>query len=149
MERPIPVLDQLSAFYWNAAARGELLIQQCGSCGTLRFPPALACLQCHSFDTTVIRSAGRGFLWSYSLPRRPNWSYLAEGTALAVVELDEGVRIPTNLTDADPAELRIGLRVEVWFDPVTDDIALPMFRPVRGQPHPEDAEVTVDDGVRK
>jgi uncharacterized protein len=147
MDRPIPVLDQLSDFYWHAAARGELVIQKCGGCGELRFPPALACLKCHSFDTTTIRSAGLGFVWAYSMPRRPVWPYLRPDAALAVVELDEGVRIPTNVTGADPAELRIGLRVEVWFEPVADDIALPMFRPVRGQPYLENAEVTVDDGV--
>jgi uncharacterized OB-fold protein len=149
MERPIPVLDQLSEFYWNAAARGELVIQQCAACGELRFPPALACLKCHSFDATIIRSAGRGFVWAYTLSRRPKWPYVADGAALAVVELDEGVRIPTNVTDADPAELRIGLRVEVWFEPLNDDIALPMFRPDRGRPYLENAEVTVDDGVRE
>jgi uncharacterized OB-fold protein len=127
------VLDQLSEFYWNAAARGELLIQKCGACGELRFPPALACLTCQSFDTTTIRSAGLGFVWAYCLPRRPVWSYLPPDAALAVVELDEGVRIPTDVTGATADELHIGLRVEVWYEPVTDDIALPMFRPVRGQ----------------
>jgi uncharacterized OB-fold protein len=127
----MPVVDELSAFYWNGAARGKLLIQKCGGCGTLRFPPALACLDCHSFDATTIESAGRGLVWSYCFPVRPTWDFLPDRAALAVVQLDEGIRVPTNVTDVEPDDMKIGLPVEVWFDRVADDVALPMFRPVR------------------
>jgi uncharacterized OB-fold protein len=123
-------MDILGAFYWSAAASGRLLLQQCGSCGDIRFPPALLCPKCFSSETELVESAGKGTLWSFSVPHKPRWEWLEPGAMLAVVELDEGVRLATNLTDADPHSVAIGLRVEVWFKEISEGIALPMFRPV-------------------
>ena len=128
-DRFMPVVDELSADFLHGAAQGRLLIQKCGACGQLRFPPALACLECHSFATETIESSGRGFVWSYAYPVRPRWDFLPEGTALVVVELEEGVRVPTNVTGVAPADMHIGLPVEVWFEQLAEGIALPMFRP--------------------
>lgn len=122
-------MDVLGAPYWGGAAQGELRIQKCCSCETLRFPPALVCGNCRSRDYEWVRSSGRGVVWAYCFPRKPLWEFLEDGSALAVVELDEGVRVPTEVTDLGEVEMRVGLPVEVWFKPVKDGIALPMFRP--------------------
>lgn len=125
----MPVMDVLGAPYWGGAAQGELRIQKCSSCESLRFPPALACGDCHSRDFEWVRSAGRGVVWAYCFPRKPLWEFLEDGSALAVVELDEGVRVPTEVTGLSDVEMRIGLPVEVWFKQLADGVALPMFRP--------------------
>lgn len=129
MDQPVPVMDTLASFYWGAAAEGKLLFQRCGACGALRFPPALLCPKCFSPKIELVQSEGKGMLWSYSVPHRPHWEWLDPSAILAVVELDEGVRVASNLTEAPPETVSIGLRVEVWFKPIREGIALPMFRP--------------------
>jgi uncharacterized OB-fold protein len=128
-ERFMPVVDDLSAFYWNGAAQEKLLIQRCTSCGSLRFPPSVACPSCQAFGAEEVESAGRGRVWTYCFAVRPKWPFLKDDDALAVVELEEGVRITTNVTGVRPGEIRIGMPVEVWFMQLGEGVALPMFRP--------------------
>jgi uncharacterized OB-fold protein len=122
-------MDMLGAFYWRGAAEEKLLLQRCGSCGFIRFPPTILCPRCFSPEIDLIESEGRGTLWSYAVPHKPRWDWLDPGAMLAVVELDEGVRVASNLTGASLDDVFIGMGVEVWFKQVRDGIALPMFRP--------------------
>lgn len=130
-QRPLPVIDASSEFFWAGTSSGQLLFQRCAACRRLRYPPALACPTCSSFEFVVTESSGRGTVYSYAIPRRPRLPFLDDGVAVVVVELDEGVRMLSNLIEFNPAEIDFGMPVEVFYQPISTDVALPMFRPLR------------------
>ncbi len=117
--------------FWDAARAGRLEVQKCGSCGKLRFPPAKICDECMSGETTWVRVSGRGTVWSMcELPRlyfkgfEPEMPY-----TVALVRLDEGPRMHSNLVGIACDRIKIGMRVEAVFEPATDTVTLVKFRP--------------------
>jgi uncharacterized protein len=91
--------------------------------------PRPMCPVCHSIELGWADTAGKGSVYSYALlhhPRHPAFSYPVPAV---LVELDEGVRIVSNLVDIEPHDICIGLRVEVAFEPAAEDFAVPVFRP--------------------
>lgn len=129
--RPAPRPTDDSAVYWDAVARHELVAERCAACTQLRHPPRPMCPHCHSLEWQEQRLAGTGTLYSYAVlhhPRSPAFEY---PVLAALVDLDEGVRIVTNLVGTEPAEVRIGMRVEVEFEPTKNGGTVPVFRPLR------------------
>ena len=130
---PPPRLTSLSAPYWRAAADRRLLIQRCGECGTHRHPPAPACYVCGSLTIGWDQVAGAGRVHSFVWTHRPVVSAFENLGVynVAVVELDgtvgEPVRILSRINDIDHDDLVVGLAVRVDFDPIDDEIALPVF----------------------
>lgn len=130
---PIPVSLPETRPYWDAARRHELQLPWCVPCGAFFFYPRAACPTCLSGEIEWRRVSGRGRLHTFTLVHRgPKGFPLRTPFVLAMVELDEGPRVMTNLVgiDATPEAVRIGMPVEVTFADVTDEIALPHFRPV-------------------
>lgn len=130
--RPAPVVTEDNAEFWDAARQGRLVAQRCSSCGRFRHPPRPVCPHCHGLDHEVVELAGRGTVYSYALlhhPQNPRFDY---PVVAALVDLDEGVRLVTNLVDVEPADVRIGLPVTVAFAPTDGDAAVPVFRPAAG-----------------
>lgn len=127
--RPAPDPDDIGAFLWEAAARGELRIQRCSGCGLLRHPPSLVCSSCHRTGWDTVALSGRGVVYSYVLPRRPAIPFLDDDTVLVLIDLAEGVRFISNLVDvSDPGCVSIGAEVEVDFLPTEGGYGLPVFR---------------------
>jgi uncharacterized protein len=126
-----PEITPLDAPFWDALRRHELLVQQCATCGRLRFVPTELCPHCFSPAATWSAVSGRGRVYTFSVVHRaPTPLYQAEAPyALAYVELDEGPRMPARLVDVDPATVEVGMPVEVVFDDVDDDLTLYRFRP--------------------
>ena len=126
-----PDITPLEAPFWEALRRHELVVQQCASCGRLRFVPTELCPHCYSAAATWHPVSGRGTVATYTVVHRaPTPAYQAETPyALAYVELEEGPRMPARLVDVDPAKVEIGMAVEVVFDDVDDDLTLYKFRP--------------------
>jgi uncharacterized OB-fold protein len=129
--RPRPAMNQDTQFFWDPAAEGRLAIQRCSACRLLRHPPGPACPSCHSLEWEVSTVNGRGTLNSYTVLHHPPAPGF-DGPAIAVVvELDEGVRMISNVTGADPATLRIGEPLEVHCVPQDKGWTAPQFpRPV-------------------
>ena len=127
--RPQPVPTPETRHYWEGTALGELRFQRCRACDSTYFPPQPFCPECASDDIEVVRSSGRGSLYSYVITHRAAPGLTAP-YVIAVVELEEGPRLLTNVVDVepDPDVLPIDLPVEVVFETV-GEIALPMFRP--------------------
>jgi uncharacterized OB-fold protein len=128
--RPAPTVTDDSAVFWDAAAAGRLVAQRCADCGRLRHPPRPMCPVCHSLAVDVVELSGRGTVYSYSIlhhPQNPAFEY----PVLAVlVDLDEGVRLVSNLTDCATDDVRIGMPVEVHFVPAgPEGVTIPVFRP--------------------
>ncbi|MGD9797979.1 MAG: Zn-ribbon domain-containing OB-fold protein [Acidimicrobiia bacterium] len=132
--RPIvPVPDELTAFFWDGAREGRLLIQRCNDCGYHRHPPRPCCKRCNGFDLSPAEMSGRGTVYSYTVAVQPFHPWLATRLpyVLAVVELEEqpGLKLVTNLVDCAEEDLRCGLPVEVTFETIDDGVVLPVFRP--------------------
>lgn len=129
MNRPAPVLTEDSEGFWLAAKDGRLVIQRCKACGRASHPPRPMCPDCHSLDREWVPASGNGVVYSYAFLHHPQHPAFSYPVPAALVELEEGVRLVTNLVDVDPNEVRIGLEVEVTFEPTADDFAVPVFRP--------------------
>jgi uncharacterized OB-fold protein len=144
--RPRPAINRDNQFFWDGARRHELRVQTCDRCGATYFPPTPRCSACGSFDLGWQVSAGRGTVYATAVAHHPQVNGFAYPLAIALVELDEGVRLLSNVVDIDPGDVRIGLPVEVcWLDshPAlvegADDadgpITLPQFRPRTSEEH--------------
>jgi uncharacterized protein len=127
--RPRPAVNQDNAFFWEGVGRGELLIQRCAKCGLLRHPPMPACANCGSLEWDTVKSTGRGSVYSFVVPHYPRVPMFEYPYVVVLVELEEGVRIVSNLVDVEPADVQIGMPVEVTFVPTDPELTLPMFRP--------------------
>lgn len=127
--RPSPTVTDDSAVFWDAAAEGRLVAQSCAACGALRHPPRPMCPSCSSLDVDLVELTGRGAVYSYAVlhhPPNPAFAYPVLGV---LVDLDEGIRLVSNLTETEPADVRIGMRVEVHFVPTAGGPLIPVFRP--------------------
>jgi uncharacterized OB-fold protein len=127
--RQAPIVTDDSAVFWDAAAEHRLVAQRCGACGTLRHPPRPMCPHCHSLDVEATDLSGRGTLYSYAVLHHPQHPAYEYPVLAALVDLDEGVRVVSNLVDVDPGDIAIGMRLEVTFVPTAGDRAVPVFRP--------------------
>lgn len=135
MELPQPGWGPLTEGYWLAAGEGALAVQKCERCGRHRWPPAWACYACQSTDWTWDPLPGTGTVFSYTwADQRPNPD--SPLYAIVAVELDgtvgEPVRLLTRAVDVDRDGLRIGLPVEVTFEPFDEEVSVPFFRPRGG-----------------
>jgi len=133
-QRPQPVVDELTAPYWAAAVQGRLVIRRCSDCGRFRNPPSPICPDCHSESATWTEVSGRGTVYQYTVLRQPRVGGFESVIPYAciVVELDEqpGLLFVANLVDADVDVARVGLRVQVQFEPLEDGLKLPQFAPM-------------------
>jgi uncharacterized OB-fold protein len=129
--RPVPQPDEDSAPFWEAAARHELVIQRCASCGTLRHPPRPMCPTCRSTETTWVRASGRGRVWSWVVAHPPVLPAFADKVPynVVVIQLEEGIRMIGNLLDVPPGQITEGMKVTVDFEDVEDGVSLPAWRP--------------------
>lgn len=127
--RPRPGLTQDNRPFFDAASRDELVIQRCVSCGTLQHPPSPRCASCGSYETDWVRAGGGGSVYAFTVAHHPQVAGFDYPLVIAVVELDEGTRLVTNLVDVDPARVHIGMRVAVRFVDVDDELRLPLFAP--------------------
>src|SRR5579863_6323052 len=108
--RPLPVPTPETKHFWDGTMARELRLQRCGACGSTYFPPQSFCPRCLSDDVEVVRSSGRGFLYSYVISHLAAPGFEAP-YVIGVVELEEGPRLLTNIVDvpADPDQLRLDL----------------------------------------
>jgi uncharacterized OB-fold protein len=126
--RPAPILTEDNAGFWEAAAERRLVAQRCAHCGRLRHPPRPMCPSCHSTEHHWSELAGTGTVYSYSLLHHPQHPAFEYPVIAVLIELDEGVRVLSNLVDIRPEEVRIGLPVEVTFAETAGEMAVPVFR---------------------
>ncbi len=121
-----------TAPYWEGCRNHELLIQRCTECGEHQFYPRLLCGHCMSREIEWVRAGGRGKVVSYTVMNRPvSEAYAGENDGtLALIQLDEGPTMMSNLVDCEAGQLGIGMVVEVVFEDWSDEISIPKFRPV-------------------
>ncbi len=130
--KPLPHIDEEMRPWWEAAQRHELYIQKCRDCGDLRFHPRALCTNCMSSRTEWIRCSGRGKIYTFTVTYQNGSSGFRDSLpyVLAWVELEEGVKMLTNIVECPPDQVKIDQRVEAVFDDVTPDVTLVKFRPI-------------------
>ena len=128
--KPVPVIDERSRPWWDASRRHELLLQSCGICGHVAFPPVSCCPNCRAADPSWIPASGRGTIWSWTVFHKSYFTGFAADIpyAVAIVELDEGPRLWTQVIGVPNSDLSIGLAVRAVFDDVTAEVTLVKFR---------------------
>jgi uncharacterized OB-fold protein len=127
--RPAPVLTDDNEGFWLAAQDGRLSIQRCQECGRFNHPPRPMCPNCHSLDLVWEEVSGVGEVYSYALLHHPQHPAFAYPVRAVLVDLEEGVRVVSNVIDVAPEEIYIGMPVTVAFEPTVDEFAVPVFRP--------------------
>ena len=126
----VPAITDDTRPFWESCRRRVLAIQRCAGCATFRHPPSPVCFRCRSFAHTWVAVSGRGTVFTYAVVTRAFLPGLPVPHNVVVVALDDvpGVRLVSNVVDADPAALRIGLPVEVLFEDVSAEVTVPRFR---------------------
>jgi|SRR5580658_2049921 uncharacterized OB-fold protein len=130
-EKPLPVIDGESQPFWQAAREHRLAIMRCRDCGKHFFYPRELCPFCHRAAVEWVNASGRGKIYTFTIARR------AAGPAfkadvpyvIALVELEEGPRLMTNIVTKEVDRIRIGQAVKAVFDDVTADVTLVKFAP--------------------
>ena len=130
-ERPLPVPPPASQPFWRAARQGRLTFPRCDACGKAWFPPSNLCPHCLSDQLHLEEASGRGRVFSFVVVHRVYHGYFADKVpyTVAVIELDEGPRILSNIVDVDPRDVHCSMSVRVVFQDAGPDASLPMFTP--------------------
>ena len=127
--------DPLTAFFFNGARAGELLIQRCQSCGTYIHLPRPVCRVCHSFDLHGEAVSGRASLYTYTVTNKAFHPFFVDRLPyiVATVELVEQPKLHliTNLVGIDETDVQFGMALEVDFETLSPDLTIPVFRPAR------------------
>ena len=133
-DRPLPQpITPEARPYWDGLKEGKLMLPKCGACGHAFFYPRVVCPACQSRTITWIQATGKGRLHSFGIAHQSfNKAFkVAPPDVLAMVELEEGPRMLSNLIDvkADPAVVKCDMPVEVVFHKLSDEVTIPLFRP--------------------
>ncbi|PIC67808.1 nucleic acid-binding protein [Sporosarcina sp. P21c] len=126
---PKPMMSQDTEKFWRLLQEEKQLhLQKCNNCQTYSHPPRVVCSNCHSFDLGWVPSEGKGVIHSYVIYHRSVHPGFKTPYGVILVELEEGVRIISNMVDCEPHEIEIGMPVEAVVDQVFEDTALVKFK---------------------
>lgn len=129
---PEPMSDVITLPWWQAAAEHRLVVQRCTACEHTRLPPAPVCPECRSAESDWHEVPGRGEVYTYTLVHRPMAADQTLPFVIAVVSLEDagGVRMMSNIVGCDPEKVEIGMAVELVWEDMSEELAVPRFRPV-------------------
>ncbi len=130
----LPTPDESTQEFWDAAAGGRLRLKACGSCKRVHYYPRPFCPYCWSDDVSWIDASGKATLYTWSVVHQNDLPPFGERVpyVAAVVDLEEGPRMMTNVVGCPLDELEVGMALEVDFEEIAEKTAVPVFRPARG-----------------
>lgn len=128
-ERPLPETDTGAKPFWDGAAQQKLLIQRCNDCKHYQHYAREFCTKCGGRNLSMVEASGLGVVWSFTVIHRGPYDDIPSPYVVALVTLDEGPRLLTNIVNCDPANVRCDMPVRVVFQPLRDGIVLPVFEP--------------------
>jgi uncharacterized protein len=131
LERILPPVNALTGPYWQAAREHRFVLPRCSDCARFHFYPRTVCPYCRSAHLAWEEASGAGEVYSYTVVHRAPSPTFAQAApyVIAVIALREGPHMMTRLASVEPGAVRIGLRVKVDFDDVSETVSLPIFRP--------------------
>jgi uncharacterized OB-fold protein len=132
--RPLPERDAVFAPFWEGAAEGRLLYQECPECGHRQFYPRAICTACGG-DPAWAEASGRGTVHTYTIVRQYGAPPFKDELpyVVAMIELDEGVRMMGNVTDCPVDRVHVGMPVEAYAVAAADGVGVPFWRPLGGE----------------
>ena len=132
-KKPLPTISGDTRPFWEACQREELFIQRCNGCGEYQFYPRGICANCWTNHIAWVKASGRGTVWSFTVTYQNRTTGFADEIpyVLALVELEEGVKMFTNIIECATAGVKIGMPVEVTFVRASEQISIPYFKPVK------------------
>jgi uncharacterized OB-fold protein len=132
--KPLPRITRLNRPFFAGARQGELRLQRCDACGQYWFPPSTNCPRCLSTAHTWTPVSGRGRVWSWIVMHQRYFTSFESDLPynVAFIQLDEGPFMMSTVVGIPADAIRCDLPVEVTFEPATDEIAVPKFRPQTG-----------------
>jgi len=131
-EKPLPFPGVETQPFWDYCKKHELRMQKCSQCGFIRYPPSNVCPNCHSLEEAEwAKLSGRGKVYSFVIFHYTYDKAFANEIpyAVASIELEEGPRMMSNITGINLEEIKVDMPVEVYFEDITDEFALPKFKP--------------------
>lgn len=134
-KKPLPRPNPDSRPFWDACRKHKFQFQKCAQCGSMRWPPAFICPHCHSGEYRWVEVSGRGKIYTYAVIHRAYRPEFADDLpyVTAIIELEEGVRMLSNIIECDPARLACDMDVELVWDDITGEFSLPKFKPLVGR----------------
>lgn len=131
-DKPVPPIDPWTEPYWTAARAQKLLIQRCTACGTYIFYPRRSCPFCLADEVAWVEASGRARIVTFSIVQNnaPSAFVADMPFVIAIVRLEEGVQMMTNIVDCDLDALHCEMPVTVTFEKLSDAVTLPQFKPL-------------------
>ena len=129
MQRPLPMPSPLEQPYFDGCRDGELRLQTCNNCHQAQFYPRVLCCHCGHHDLSWQPSSGLGVVASFTVARRAVSPAFDAPYVIALVDLEDGVRLMSHVVDVDPETVTVGLPVIVAFETWSEDLTLPVFKP--------------------
>ncbi len=132
-DKPVPVITELTRPFWTAAKNGKLVLQKCSRCATFNFHPKPWCIECGSRELVWTDAQPNATVYSFTISRGvamnfPGWEKDLP-VLLCLVDLDDGARMYAQVTDCKPEDLKVGMRVKVHFEDISEEAGIPKFRP--------------------
>ena len=129
--KPLPTIEPETEEFWKAAKRHELFLQRCNACEEVIHFPRVMCYRCLSEDLGWIKSTGLGSVYSFTIIHQvAHLGFESEVPYVyAIIDLDDGARMISNVVNIEPSTVEVGMRVQVTFDDVTPEISIPKFEP--------------------
>lgn len=133
-KKPVPIVNDWARPFWDAAKKEKLVIQQCRDCGKHIFYPRIACPHCSSDKVEWVNASGKGTVYSYTVVESNAPSAFINDVpyVVAVVKLEEGVQMLSNIVGCEPGEVKCDMPVQVTFEKLDEEFTLPKFKPVTG-----------------
>ena len=134
-DKPLPAITDQTRPFWTAAKNRKLVLQRCQRCATFNFHPKPWCIECGSRELVWTDAKPFGTVYSHTVSRTVAMNFQGWTADLPVVlcliDLDDGARMYAQLTGCAPEDIRVGLRVEVYFEDISDEASIPKFRPMQ------------------
>ncbi len=135
LTKPLPDLLPETRPFWEAASRHQLVLQKCRACGKIQFFPRLLCHACLNEEMTWILASGKGTVHTFTVIHQALRRCFAASVpyVYGIIDLEEGVRMLSNIVSVDPIDVRVGMKVRVVFEDRTSEISIPQFEPEPGE----------------
>jgi len=132
-KKPVPVVNPWAKPFWEACREKRLMIQKCKECGKHVFYPRIACPHCFSDDLDWVEASGKGTVYTYSVvvSNAPSAFIKDMPYVIAVIRLEEGVQMLSNVVECKPEDVRCDMPVEVTFEKLDEQFTLPKFKPIK------------------
>ena len=132
-KKPVPIVNPWTKPFWDAAREEKLIVQRCQDCDMHIFYPRIACPHCFSDKVEWVQASGKGTVYSYTVVTNNAPSAFIQDMpfVIAIVKLEEGVQMLSNIVECDPEDVSCYMPVEVIFEKLNQDFTLPKFRPVK------------------